>query len=182
MSRSTIPPADDEAPYSREPWAIDSVLLLEGERSVVEVMKAEILARASCDIERVRTADEALDMIGFARRPFDLVILGSAEVREDGQHVLRMLRRQRSPSIVLGFHLRELPPDFPWDVYAGLANWLDIALTSRWTDAVGRAIRSRAGLKAILESGRVPADFDPQLARRVYGADPGEPFVLGLTG
>lgn len=157
-------------------WTLRSALVLDADRRMVEMFRAEVMRRGSGDIEHAMTADDALDMIGAASQPYDAILLAAGRMQLDSVHVLTMLRRQRSRSVAFAYTLGNPPATTALRSFFGIADWLDLRDGDRWPRRLSRALADAASVQRILERGRVPWDMEPLIAKAIYGAAPGAAF------
>jgi hypothetical protein len=167
---------DFDSPLQPISWTAKSVLLLEGHKVLIEQVRLAVGKVGAPDLEVAKTADEALDMIGYASRPFDVVLLSTCGLLADAQHVITMLCRQQPPTVAFAYFGGQPPDAYLSPKFIGIADWLDIAKPVRWTRSVGQNLDAAATVRSIISRGRVPAHASVPVAHRVYGAKPGEPF------
>jgi hypothetical protein len=173
---------DFESPLQPITWAAKSVLLLEGHKVLIDQIRASIGKvggkAGAPDLEVAKTADEALDMIGYASRPFDVVLLSTCGLLADAQHVIEMLRRQQPQTVAFAYFGGQPPDAYLSSKFIGIADWLDIAKPVRWTRSVAQNLDASATVRSIIGRGRVPWHASVPVAHRIYGAKPGDPFKL----
>jgi hypothetical protein len=167
---------DFESPLLPITWAAKSVLLLEGHKVLIDQVRLAVAKVGAPDLEVAKTADEALDMIGYASRPFDVVLLSTCGLLADAQHVIEMLRRQQPPSVVFAYFGGQPPEAYLSPKFIGIADWLDIAKPVRWTRSVGQNLDANATVRNIISRVRVPWHASNNVVNRVYRAKPGDPF------
>jgi hypothetical protein len=167
---------DFESPLQPITWAAKSVLLLEGHKVLIDQIRQAIAKVGTPDIEVAKTADEALDMIGYASRPFDVVLLSTCGLLADAQHVIEMLRRQQPPSVAFAYFGGQPPDAYLSPKFIGIADWLDIAKPVRWTRAVSQNFDSGSTVRNIVGRTRAPWHASAAVSNRVYRAKPGETF------
>ncbi len=172
---------DFESPLQPITWAAKSVLLLEGHKVLIDQIRAAIAKVGAPDLEVAKTADEALDMIGYASRPFDVVLLSTCGLLTDAQHVIGMLRRQQPPSVVFAYFGGQPPDAYLSPKFIGIADWLDIAKPVRWTRSVAQNLDANATVRNVISRGRVPWHASVPVSHRIYGAKPGDPFKIPHT-
>ena len=73
-----------------------NILLVDHEAVTADVISSVLKRYGASALERARTADEALDMLGYSSRPYDLVMLRAGLPNTDAVKVLRVLSRQRA--------------------------------------------------------------------------------------
>lgn len=169
-SSSPVPPIAPPA------WTVRTALMLDVERRCIETVRDEMVRRGSGDLEQAGTADDALDMIGAASQPFDVILLAGGRMQLQSIHVLTMLLKQRSRSVVVAYVPGAAPSTTAWRSFLGVADWLDLKDSERWPRKLARAVADGASVNRILERGRVPWDIDPVVAKAIYAALPGEAF------
>lgn len=178
MPEQSPPGRGPQPPLAPIVWSFTSALLLSDDAAVQQIVRDECMRHGSGDLDRARTADEALDMIGAASRPYDVVMLGGGRLQLESIHVLTMLVRQRSPSVAFGYYNGMAPSTTAWKSLIGLADWLNLRDGDRWPRHVARGVEAGASIAQIVERRRVPWHLQPALARAIYGADPGQTFSL----
>jgi hypothetical protein len=167
---------DFESPLQPITWAAKSVLLLEGHKVLIDQIRASIAKVGAPDLEIAKTADEALDMIGYASRPFDVILLSTCGLLADAQHVIEMLRRQQPQTVAFAYFGGQPPDAYLSPKFIGIADWLDIAKPVRWTRSVAQNLDAAATVRSIISRGRVPWHATVPVAHRVYRAKPGDAF------
>jgi hypothetical protein len=167
---------DFESPLQPITWAAQSVLLLEGHKVLIDQIRLAVAKVGAPDLEVAKTADEALDMIGYASRPFDVILLSTCGLLADAQHVIAMLGRQQPPTAAFAYFGGQPPDAYLSPKFIGIADFLDIAKPVRWTRSVSQSLDAGATVRTILGRGRVPWHASVPVAHRVYGAKPGELF------
>ena len=172
---------DFESPLQPITWAAKSVLLLEGHKVLIDQIRSAIAKVGAPDLDVAKTADEALDMIGYASRPFDVILLSTCGLLADAQHVIAMLRRQQPATVAFAYFGGQPPDAYLSPKFIGIADWLDIAKPVRWTRAVAQSIDAAATVRGIIGRGRVPWHASAAVASRVYGAKPGDAFRTPTT-
>jgi hypothetical protein len=167
---------DFESPLQPITWAAKSVLLFEGNKVLIDQVRLAITKVGAPDLEIAKTADEALDMIGYASRPFDVVLLSTCGLLADAQHVIGMLAKQQPPSVAFAYFGGQPPDAYLSPKFVGIADWLDIAKPVRWTRAVAQSLDASATVRSIVGRCRVPWHASVPVANRVYRAKPGDAF------
>lgn len=162
-------------------WSLRSALLLEAERRILDHVRAEFVRRGSGDLDQAANADEALDMIGGVSRPYDVILLGSGRMQLESAHVLAMLVKQRSPSVVLGYSIGLPAATTALRSYLGVADWLDLRDGDGWPRRLVRALADGASVRRIVETGKVPTHIEAPLAKAIYGAAPGAAYPVPKT-
>lgn len=167
-----------QAPLAPVDWRARSGMIADRDPALASALRDEIRRHWSGDLQSATTADEALDLIGAASRPLDLVFLGTATAAiTDSAHIISQLRRQGPPTVVLAYGIGAPPLFLGFPAFAGIADWLDLSRSRTWPRKVQQAIDSAATIAAVLGRVRVPWHIDTDVARHVYNADPGETFT-----
>lgn len=167
-----------QPPLAPIEWRARSGLIVDRDSQLASALRQEIQRQWHGDLQSVATADEALDVIGAASRPFDLVFLGTSTLAiTDSAHVVSQLRRQGPPTVVLACGTGAPPLFLGFPAFAGIADWIDLSRPRVWPRKVQQAIDSGATIAAVLARVRVPWHIDTDVARHVYNADPGETFT-----
>lgn len=176
MSLSIFSLPDVLPPLAAVEWRIASMLVLETSREAVAEIRARTAGFGSTDIEVAQTADSVLDMIGYASRPIDVIMLGAGAMAPAAAHVLAMLRRQATPFVAIGHSLGEPRTGHGWRDYAGVATLVNLRDEARWPRRVAAAFEMGLTVGRIVRTGRVPWNIEADVANAIYGADPGDPF------
>jgi hypothetical protein len=168
----------EQAPLAAVSWNATSALILETNPAVIAVVREEMRLRCSGDLETAADADQALDMIGAASRPFDCIFLGTENgLLGHSVHVISLLRRQRTPSVVFAHSQGAIPDNVSWPWFVGIADWLRMRTARQWPRRVQQALDAHVSLARLLARQQAPWHMDPATAQAIYGGSPGDPFV-----
>ena len=75
-----------------------NILLADHEPGIADIVTNVLKRYGASAIERATSADEALDMLGYTTRPYDLVMLRAGLPNTEALQVLRVLSRQLQAS------------------------------------------------------------------------------------
>ena len=151
-----------------------NILLVDHEAATADVISSVLKRYGASAIERARTADEALDMLGYSSRPYDLVMLRAGLPNTDAVKVLRVLSRQRARLRVTLHGASDLADLAEPQWYEGVARCIEIAGLPGIVRGVAIVLASDQTLANIIQTNVVPETLSTEWALGIYGALPGE--------
>ncbi len=152
-----------------------NILLVDHESGIGDVVTNVLKRYGASAIERAGSADDALDMLGYTTRPYDLVMLRAGLPNSEALQVLRVLSRQPAKirvSLHGGSDLANLAEPHS---YGGVARCIEISGLPGIVRGVAIVLASHATLARILTSKIVPETISADWAQAIYGALPGQP-------
>ena len=157
------------------------ILLVDHEPSMTELVTGVLKRYGARAIEHATSADEALDMLGYTTRPYDLVMLRAGLPNREAVHVLRVLARQGARSRVTLHGAADLVRlDEPrW--YVGVARCIEAAGLPGIVRGVAIVLASDATIANIFRSSITPETMSADWAEAIYGALPGNPTPRPLS-
>ena len=159
----------------REVLVSANILLVDHESGIGDVVSSVLKRYGASAIERAVSADEALDMLGYTTRRYDLVMLRAGLPNREALQVLRVLSRQRAKirvSLHGGSDLANLAEPHH---YGGVARCIEISGLPGIVRGVAIVLASNATLAQILTTSLVPETISADWAQAIYGALPGRP-------
>jgi CheY-like chemotaxis protein len=165
----------------REVLAEANILLVDDESGIADVISNVLKRYGAGTIERAVSADEALDMLGYTTRPYDLVMLRAGLPNADALKVLRVLSRQRANLRVSLHGSSDLANLAEPRWYEGVARCIEISGLPGIVRGVAIVLASNATLENILTTNVVPETISADWARAIYGALPGQPAKRPLN-
>ena len=165
----------------RQVLAAANILLVDHEAGVADVIASVLKRYGASAIERAHTADEALDMLGYTTRPYDLVMLRAGLPNHEAANVLRVLSRQRARLRVSLHGAGDLASLAEPQRYEGVARCIEISGLPGIVRGVAIVLASDATLAQILHSNIVPQTISADWAHAIYGALPGHPAKRTLN-
>jgi DNA-binding NarL/FixJ family response regulator len=156
------------------------IMIVDHEPSSAGVIASVLKRYGATTIERAATADEALDMLGYTTRAYDLVMLRAGLPGDEAVRILRVLSRQRASARVTlhgGSDLRSLREP-QW--YAGVARCIEVSGLPGIVRGVAIVLASDATLANIIRTSIVPETISADWAEAIYGALPQHPTRLPL--
>lgn len=165
----------------REVLVAANILLVDHEPGIADVVTNVLKRYGASAIERATSADEALDMLGYTTRPYDLVMLRAGLPNTEALQILRVLSRQRA-NVRVSLHgssdLANLADPYH---YGGIARCIEISGLPGIVRGVAIVLASNATLAQILTTSIVPQTISADWAQAIYGALPGRPAKRPLN-
>jgi CheY-like chemotaxis protein len=159
----------------RQVLGASNIMLVDHEPAMADVIASVLKRYGASAIERARSADEALDMLGYTTQPYDLVMLRAGLPNGEAVAILRVLGRQRANLRVTlhgGDDLAALTEP-RW--YEGIARCIGVSGLPGIVRGVAIVLASDATLANILQTSVVPETMPADWAQAIYGALPGHP-------
>ncbi len=158
-----------------------NILLVDHEGAIVDAIANVLKRYGASAIERARTADEALDMLGYSSRPYDLVMLRAGLPNTDALKVLRVLSRQRARLRVTLHGAGDLANLAEPQWYEGVARCIEISGLPGIVRGVAIVLASDQTLAHIIQTNVVPETLSAEWALGIYGALPGDTSTRRLN-
>jgi len=157
----------------RQVLAPANILLVDHQASISSAINATLKRYGVSALDRLATADEALDALGYTSRPYDLVLLRAGLPHGEALKVLGVLTRQLA-RLRVALHgsvdLARLPEP---QRYAGVARCIELLSLPGIVRGTAIVLASDATVANILDAHRVPETITADWADAIYGAPPG---------
>ena len=145
------------------------VLVIDHEPSVCDLLAGVLKRYGASAIESAASADEALDMLGYSSRPYDLVMLRASLPDDGAHHVLRVLCRQSARIRVTLHGSSDLMRLSDPHRYIGVARCIEVTGLPGIVRGAAMVLASKATLAEIFATGIVPATITVDWAEAIYG-------------
>jgi hypothetical protein len=156
------------------------VLILDPSETAALLLRRAFEDAHNANVETVDTYDDALDVLGNAARPVDLVAMDTQGCNFAAGAILELLRLHKA-RIHITLHGVMPPEDVPFaGDLVGAAAYTHLATSSAVVAAAETVIAGGLTVREIIERRTVPATLDWQSAIAIYGAEPGAPFPITL--
>jgi CheY-like chemotaxis protein len=159
----------------RQVLSAANILLVDHERAMADVIASVLKRYGAGAIERAATADEALDMVGYTTRPYDLAMLRAGLPKNEAVAILRVLSRQRADIRVTLHGAGDLADIAEPRWYEGVARCIEVSGLPGIVRGTAIVLASDATLATILRTSIVPDTMSADWAQAIYGALPGHP-------
>ena len=162
---------------SRQPLDARRVLVVDADAPSALLIR-QAFETLGARVEIAETRDEALDVLGNASSPVDLVAMSIGASGFASRAILTILRRHHARIAVVLYG--QPPPERTPKAaeLAGAAAFVPLSTSAAITAAGARALSQAMTVRAILDARVVPTLLDHGAAHAIYGADPGDPFPL----
>jgi len=159
----------------RQVLSAAQIMLVDHEPAMAELVAGVLKRYGAGAIERAASADEALDMLGYTTRPYDLVMLRAGLPNHEAIHILRILARQGARLRVTLHGPSDLTNLAEPQSYIGVARCIEVAGLPGIVRGVAIVLASDATLAGIFASSIVPDTMSADWAEAIYGALPNHP-------
>jgi hypothetical protein len=152
-----------------------NIMVIDHEVAMADIVMGVLKRYGAGAIDRARTCDEALDILGYTTAPFTLVMLRAGLPDGEAVKILRVLARQRADLRVTlhgGSDLANLAEP-RW--YEGVARCIDISGLPGIVRGTAIVLASNETIANILNTSIVPLTMSADWAHAIYGALPGHP-------
>lgn len=154
------------------------VLIVDGDWATCTLLRSTLEQDHGCAVEVASNYDAALDVLGNAARPVQLVMLEPALGVDVADALMKLLQQHRA-AIHVTLH-GVMPPEklaFPGN-FAGAAAYTHLATSAQTVATAGDVMRAGLTLRAIADTRIIPATLDWTSAIAIYQGDPGQAFPL----
>ena len=151
------------------------VLIVDHEAAILDLVAGVLKRYGATAIEQARSADDALDMVGYTTRPYDLVMLRAGLPDDGAHHVLRVLGRQSARIRVTLHGTADLMGLLDPERYLGIARCIEVTGLPGIVRGAAIVLASNATLSEIFATGIVPTTITVDWAEAIYGALPNRP-------
>jgi CheY-like chemotaxis protein len=150
-----------------------SIMLVDHEAVVADMISGLLKRYGAASIDRAATADDALDMLGYTARPYDLVMLRAGLPDNQALHILRVLSRQRARIRVTLHGSTDLEGLAEPQWYEGISRCIENTGLPGIVRGVAIVLASDATIAHILHTNIVPDTISADWGMAIYGAPPG---------
>lgn len=163
------------APLSRR-----NILIVDGDEQTTMLLRHGLERDHQAHVEVVDNYDEALDVLGHAARPIDVVMMDTIGCHFAAGAILGVLRLHKA-RIHVTLHGARPPEDVPFPAdLVGAAAYSHLAISGQAIAAAEAVVLGGFTVHHIVDRRIIPDTLDWQTAIAIYGAEPGQPFPITL--
>lgn len=157
-----------------------NVLIVDGSWTTSMLLRATLEQDYGASAEVVADYEDALDVLGVASRPVQLVMLDPMLGLATADALMTLLRDHRA-GIHVTLHGATPPEKLPYPQnFVGAAAYTHLGTSVPTAAKAEEVMRAGLTVKAICDQRVIPATLDWTSAVAIYQADPGQPFPLTL--